>query len=189
MKIDIGVGQARIGRHSETYRRFSREASPEIRGSQHTGTQVQMRDKASVRNTPGKKFFVTDHVTNGHTDKLTNSMTGCLTDSLTDSVTDNMTSSLTDSTVGRAVNNIVTNIVNNAVKGAGKGAGNDVLSSTESSTESSAKWKLLGGVASSAKPETFNFNASTAADCLRDGLQDRTECGHQIYLLNRYFTV
>ena len=108
---------------------------------------------------------MTDRVTNSLTDKLTDSMAGSMADSMAGSLTDSMTSG----TVASAVNNIV--------------------SSAESSTESSAELKPLDSVASSAKPETFNFNASAAEDRLWDGLQGRTECGHQIYLLNRYFTV
>lgn len=140
-----------------------------------------MRGKASARNTPEKKFFVTDRVTNSLTDKLTDSMTESITDSMTDSMTASMAGSLTDSmtsgTVGSAVNNMVNSAANNIV--------NNIVSSAESSTE----LMPLGSVASSAKPKTFNFNASAAGDRLRDGLQGRTECGHQIYLLNRYFTV
>jgi len=124
---------------------------------QHTGPRVQMRGKASERNTPGKKPFVTDRITNSLTDKLT----------------DRLTDSMINSTVGSAANNIVNSVANNIV----------------SNIVSSPEMKPVGSVASSAKPETFNFNANAAGDRLRDGLQGRTECGHQIYLLNRYLTV
>ena len=136
-----------------------------------------MRVKASARNTPGRKFFVTHRVTNSLTDKLTDSMTG----STTGGMASGMTGSMTSGTVGSAVNNIVNSAVNNIVSSA--------VNNIVSSAVSSAELKPLGSVASSAKPETFNFNANATGDRLRDGLQGRTECGHQIYLLNRYFTV
>jgi hypothetical protein len=136
-----------------------------------------MRGKASARNTPEKKFFVTDRVTNSLTDKLTDSITDSVTESMAASMAGSLTDSMTCGTVGSAVNNMVNSAASNIVS--------NIVSSAESSTE----LMPLGSVASSAKPETFNFNASAAGDRLRDGLQGRTECGHQIYLLNRYFTV
>ncbi len=92
---------------------------------------------------------------------------------------------MTSGTVGSAVNNMVNSAANNAANN----IVNNIVNNSVSSAESGTELMPLGSVASSAKPETFNFNASAAGDRLRDGLQGRTECGHQIYLLNRYFTV